>query len=174
MLSVALIAINGLLANPTDRRAYWKSPRFWIGYSVLWFFLIVFAAWTQWRTGSAVYFVWSVSTSIFFHGYARDWRRGLIRSFKLPSALFFSLSLLSLYGTILFPRIKSNWGGGAPIAALLIVAPATGLTPNEELRGNLIEATDSGYYLTLDGKRNVTYFPKSSVQRIEFTTQIEK
>jgi len=122
MLSVLLIGINGVLANPSDRRAYWKAPRFWMGYSVLWFGLMAFAAWTLWRTGSAVYFVWSLLTSIVFHGFARDWQRGYIRSFSLPAALFWSLSLLSLYATFLFPRIKVNWGGGNPIPALLTIS----------------------------------------------------
>jgi hypothetical protein len=171
VLSLALIGINGLQAYPNDRRAYWKSPRLWIGYSVLWLALIAFAAWTQWRTGSAVYFVWSLLTSIVFHGYASDWRRGLIHSFKLPAALFWSLSLLSLYGTFLFPKIKSNWGGGTPIPALLTMASTRESAPTEELRVNLIEATDSGYYVMLDPQTNVTYIPKASVQAIEFTTQ---
>jgi hypothetical protein len=50
----------------------------------------------------------------------------------------------------------------------------TGSMPSEGQRVNLIEATDSGYYVALDGKKNVVYIPKSSVQRIEFTTQTEK
>jgi hypothetical protein len=50
----------------------------------------------------------------------------------------------------------------------------TGSMPSEGERVNLIEATDSGYYVTLDGKKNVVYIPKSSVLRIEFTTQTEK
>jgi hypothetical protein len=93
VLSVALIAINGVLVSPSDRRAYWKAPRFWIGYSVLWLALMAFAGWTLWRTDSAVYFAWSLLTSVFFHGFARDWRRGFIRSFKLPAVLLWSLSL---------------------------------------------------------------------------------
>jgi hypothetical protein len=174
VLSVALIAINGVLARPSDSRAYWKSPRFWMGYSVVWLALLAFAAWTLRGTDSAIYFAWSCLTSILFHGFARDWRRGLIFSFKLPAVFFWSLSLLSLYATFLFPRIKGNWGGGTPIPALLTMSSTTGSTPSEGQRVNLIEATDSGYYVTLDGKKNVVYIPRSSVQRIEFTTQTEK
>jgi hypothetical protein len=174
MLFVVLIAINGAMLSPSDRRAYWKAPRFWISYSILWLALMTFAGWMLWRTDSAVYFAWSLLTSIFFHAYARDWRLGFIRSFKLPAVLLWSLSLLSLYATFLFPKIKGNWGGGTPIPALLTLANATGSTPSEGQRINLIEATDSGYYITLEGKKNVVYIPRSSVLRIEFTTQVEK
>lgn len=173
-LIVALISINGLLFSPKDRRAYQKAPAFWVGYSVLWVAVFAFAAWTLRATDSAIYLVWALFTSTIFHGFARDWRRGVIRSFKLPAAFFWSLILLSSYATFLFPKIKSNWGGGAPIPAMLTTASTPGSALGVVLQVDLIEATDAGYYVRPNGQRNVVFLPKSSVQAIEFTTEIGK
>ena len=169
---ILVITINGVLAFPTDRRKYWKAPRLWSLYSVFMLALIVFAICAMWRTGSATYFVWSLLTPILFHAYASDWRRGVIHSLKLTPVLFWSLTVLSVYSANLFPRIKSNWGGGKPIPALLTVASSSGSKGGEELLVDLVEATDSGYYVILAGQKNVVYFPKASAQLIEFTTQI--
>lgn len=161
------VTVNGLLAFPKDTRGYTTAPRFWIGYSAICVAALAFATSRLYRLPSFRYLIWGVITSIMFHAYARDWRKGIIHSFKLPGLLMILVSTVSLYSTLLFPLIKGNWGGGTPIPALISIIGDSG-KPSEELKVDLVESTDSGYYGFPSGQRNVMFIPKSTVQAIEF------
>lgn len=162
------VGFNGILAFGKDVRAFNKAPRFWMTYSIVGLFALLLAAFGEWRTPSFRYLMWTILTSALFNSFFRDWRRGQFASFKVVGVIPFLVGSLSLYAAFLFPLIKSTWGGGSPVPALLTLANTT-LGP--EIQVQVVEATDSGYYVIPAGQTNVTFVPKGAVEVIEFVTR---
>ncbi len=168
MLCIITITTNGMI-RLNVHRAYRRSPRAWITYSVCCFTALVLSALGLRSWPSLVYLAWGLITSAIFHSHLRDCRRGAAR-LKRMAYVALSLTCISLYAGLIFPSVKGTWGGGAPVPATITVSKSSTAHPGEKLQVYMLEATDSGFYFQLSGQKTVTFLPKASIDAIDFTS----
>jgi hypothetical protein len=115
-------------------------------------------------------FGWSFGVSAVMNSFLSDIKRG-IRPLPMVgiASLLLALSAIPLYALFFFPFMKPSWGGGAPIPIVVYLSKDYPIRPSEKLKANLLETSDSGFYLTFGDDEKVTYVPRASVAAMEFT-----
>ena len=78
------------------------------------------------------------------------------------------LAAVAIYATNLFPFMNAAWGGGSAPTAYVYFSKDSPVEPGERVKVALLEVSDSGFYLILDGRDKATYIPKSLVMAMEF------
>ena len=51
------------------------------------------------------------------------------------------------FSTLIYPHIKTAWGGGAPMPIILYTAKDARVLPNGQLEARLLDESESGFYL---------------------------
>jgi hypothetical protein len=87
-----------------------------------------------------------------------EWERNLLIAFTL---------LVGIYALGIFPDIKTQFGGGAPTAVLLRLSKKVPPFVSENVRVNLIDQTESGYYVDPGTKRAV-FIRRDLVEGIQY------
>jgi hypothetical protein len=75
--------------------------------------------------------------------------------------------IFGLYATTVFPNIRHEYGGGAPVPVILHLAKPLPLFNADSASVSLIDETEQGYYV-LRGTDKALFIPRGSVEEVEF------
>lgn len=97
-----------------------------------------------------------------------------MRSWKLQlgnwcQSLGISLVILATFSTFYYPKIKTSWGGGAPIPATIYFSKDSPLLPNRNVSAKILDETDAGYYLIGANDKRATFIPRSEVAMVYYS-----
>lgn len=81
------------------------------------------------------------------------------------------LTVITLFSFGLYPRIYYTSGGGKPMSALICFSKQSDILAGQQVRANLLEQTDSGYYITEAGHGKALFIPNSAVAWVYYGDQ---
>jgi hypothetical protein len=89
------------------------------------------------------------------------------RKLDLPITAFYVFFLLSIYPVLIYPHIKSAFGGGSlrPIRVYFSATPSSFTC--EQVNADLIEQADDGFYVQLSDQRTL-FLPRTSIDAVSF------
>jgi hypothetical protein len=128
--------------------------------------LFVFASRTTFWLTNWFYFV-AVATFLAAHQLAKpeeirktEWERWLITAVPL---------ILGVYGAQVYPRLKSQFGGGVPIPVVLHLTKKLPTFDSELVPTSLLDETEQGYYVTrVNDPDKAIFIVRSLVDEVEF------
>ncbi|MGA2607944.1 MAG: hypothetical protein ABSH01_10880 [Terriglobia bacterium] len=105
--------------------------------------------------------------ALYLHGVfeSPDKRTGL----EWEKAIFFLLSALVAFATVIYGRIAPSFGGGSPIPAVLHLATDVPISSSRSMSVLMVDENDYGYYVLKPGQESTAYFlRRDQVSSIEF------
>jgi len=88
---------------------------------------------------------------------------------SLNDVVYPTIVALSFFPTHIYPRVRQAWGGGEPTAIVAYFSQDARLFPGEEVQARLLDESDQGFYLLLDGETRALYVPRSAVSAVFFS-----
>ena len=76
---------------------------------------------------------------------------------------------LSAFAFIVYPRIKPSWGGGSPVAVFVYFSPDSRIMPGQQMNAELLDESDSGFYIARHGERQALFIPRVDVSALYFS-----
>jgi hypothetical protein len=85
-------------------------------------------------------------------------------------ALFIPVVSAPIYfANLVYPDMKSSWGGGSPTPVVLYLSADSRVLPNQWLQGDLLDESDSGFYVVGRNERNALFIPRTAVSAAYFS-----
>jgi hypothetical protein len=76
---------------------------------------------------------------------------------------------LFLFSTLLYPRIKSEWGGGQPIDVTFHFTKDSTLYSSQKEKFRLIDENDLGFYVLLPEHKHALFIPRADVSAVSYS-----
>jgi hypothetical protein len=74
-----------------------------------------------------------------------------------------------LFATVLYPKIKSEWGGGQPIDITLQLTKNSTLFSSQKVKLRLIDESELGFYVLLPGHQHALFVPRADVSVVSYS-----
>jgi len=85
---------------------------------------------------------------------------------------FMGLFALGIFARYFYPRIKADWGGGAPIPVTIYFTKDSVILPGKRTNASLIDETDTGFYVTSGNENRAIFIPRTVVAILYFSDNI--
>jgi hypothetical protein len=80
-----------------------------------------------------------------------------------------ALILLTIFASHVYPSIKASWGGGETLPVTLYLNGNVPVMPSQRWHVQLVEESDSGYYVVSKGEKKAVFIPRSAVALVYFS-----
>lgn len=90
---------------------------------------------------------------------------------KFPLIVVLLLPLAYIFAQYFYPRIGSSWGGGRPTPIVMYLSKDSKIKPSSELQAQLVEESDAGLYVLVQGSTNAVFVPRGSIALVHFSNQ---
>jgi hypothetical protein len=77
--------------------------------------------------------------------------------------------LLTTFSNAVFPQFKFSWGGGSPIPVVVYFSRDSRLLPGQQLDADILDESDSGFYIVQRGQTQAIFVPRSAVATLYFS-----
>ena len=77
---------------------------------------------------------------------------------------------LSLFSTLLYPHIKSEWGGGEPVSIVVRFTKDSVLFASQKVAMKQLDEGETGIYVLLHGQKHALFIPRSNIAAIAYST----
>ena len=135
----------------------------------------IFSVWTREARSHSVLFGWLLLVSLNLLG-----GRILVTSDKFSAGMNVTTSLsqgillLTYFAHLIFPHVRPEWGGGAPVPIVLTYSKDAGYLAGQVRPALLLDEGDLGFYL-LDRNLSRTYFvPRSEVSLVAYEYHVSR
>lgn len=79
------------------------------------------------------------------------------------------LLLLTVFASHVYPSIRASWGGGETLPVTLYLNGNAPVMPGQHWQVQLIEETESGYFVLNKGEKKAVFIPRSAVALVYFS-----
>jgi hypothetical protein len=89
--------------------------------------------------------------------------------FAIQEGLLPVVLALTLFSTVLYPRIKTSWGGGSATPVVVYFSRESRILPGQQLECDLLDESDSGIYIAKAGEtRRAIFIPRIAISALYF------
>jgi hypothetical protein len=102
----------------------------------------------------------------------------LIELTALPKGVDWTRTLFTICGALLvfahyyYPHLKSSWGGGTPVGVTVFFTKDSPIKPSQSASLQLIDESDSGFYLVVPNDNRAVFVPRGAVSMIYFSDRV--
>jgi hypothetical protein len=160
---------------PGAKRSYRTYPKFCMVLGIL--FIAVFGVGVYASRGSALIrcIVWVGALFLLTVEFLRDEAGHTDTARRHPlGVVALVLAVISMYAIHVFPFMNAAWGGGLAPTVSVCFSKDSPVDAGERVKATVLEVSDSGFYLVLDGSDKATYIPKPLVTAMEFQVPSRK
>lgn len=151
------------------RRNYKRYPTICITIAIFYFAGFVIEIHSLWGSATIRSMVWVGALFLLTIEFLSDEKGFAEMARRHPlGVVTLVLAVIAIYSNQLFPFMKATWGGGSTQTATVYFSKDSPIDPGETAKAALIEVSDSGFYLVLEGSNTATYIPKPLVTAMEF------
>lgn len=86
--------------------------------------------------------------------------------------VFLALGALLVFASYYYPRIKSSWGGGAPIPITIYFTKDSTIMPNQSVAALLVDESDAGLYVVGMNDKKATFIPRGVVGLVYYSDDV--
>ena len=75
----------------------------------------------------------------------------------------------SVFPLVIYPHIKSGWGGGSPVSVVIYLSNDSRILPGQQLSADLLEESDGGLYVAQKGQQQALFIPRTEISTVYFS-----
>jgi hypothetical protein len=79
------------------------------------------------------------------------------------------IPMLALFATVVYPQIKTSWGGGSATPVVVYFSADSRILPGQHFEGDLLDESDNGIYLVKVGEKQAIFVPRSAISAMYFS-----
>ena len=83
------------------------------------------------------------------------------------------LVALSAFAWNYYPRIRSSWGGGAPVDITMYFRKESAFKPNQRISALLLDESDEGWYIVGRNEQKAIFIPRNDVGLVYFSDKVD-
>jgi hypothetical protein len=84
-------------------------------------------------------------------------------------SLSMGIIAVAVFAGVYYPHIEPSWGGGAPITATIYFAKDSLVLPGQSISVEIVDETDSGFYVIGGSDKKATFIPRSEVALVYYS-----
>ncbi len=88
----------------------------------------------------------------------------------VPYLVLQALLPVLVFGTWIYPHVKSEWGGGQPVDIVAHFTKDSSVFASQKVSMRLLDEADAGFYVLLQNQKRVVFLPRGSVASIAYST----
>jgi hypothetical protein len=90
---------------------------------------------------------------------------------KEYSILLLAIGIVALttFSSWVYPQFRFSWGGGSPIPVVVYFSGNSRLLPGQQLDADILDESDSGFYIVQRNQTQAIFIPRSAVATIYFS-----